>query len=126
MTPRRLYETDVEALSDPSPPRINAMICTKTNKLILIDDNNNKIKMVDMSQLRPSLSSSIQLEREPFAAAEMPDGQVAVTTVSKVIYFVKITKRDLDIRVFLAEYSPAVGQFQIKHDQGVPRFGSFH
>jgi hypothetical protein len=46
----------------------------------------------------PQVISSVSIEHTPFNAVELPDGIVAITTLSKIIYLVDVTESNLSVR----------------------------
>ena len=77
---------------DQLPPIISALACLDDDRLVMVDGNNFKVKVMRLSPPH-NISSSLHIPETPQRLAVCPDGTLVVTTLGNVIYLLTVTDK---------------------------------
>ena len=75
---------------DVKKPLITSIVSTQDEKLVMADCNNDKVKVVDMSDPL-TVSASLKVKETPRRLAVLSDGLIAMTTLKPIIYLLKVS-----------------------------------
>ena len=89
-TPHKVFVATPASARDVKKPWIISIVSTQDEKLVMADRNNNKVKVVDMSDPH-TVSASLTVEENPRRLAVLSDGLVAMTTWKPTIYLLKMS-----------------------------------
>ena len=89
-TPHKVFVATPASARDVKKPWITSIFSTQDEKLVMADQDNKKVKVVDMSDPH-TVSASLTVEETPWGLAVLSDGLVAMTTYKPTIYLLKVS-----------------------------------